>query len=379
MKGIIEGIGEAITFLLGTVELFIDGITKIFEGDVMGGLNDIFEGIVRTILAVPLTIINFLKPLFLDIIDYIAEPWNNMVTNVNQYISDTFTAISDYFVELKDNIVGFFVDAYNTVKTTITDAVQGAFNFISDIFNSISDFMSSAYTKAKNFVTSLPDRILGFISNMFSPIIDFFNAIGNRIKTTINGVIDALPLPNFVKDKIKFDVEPSQDQLDKQTDGSFEKLEAPKVDEDGIKLDKSLFDDIDKHKDAIQEYMEETGARLDLKGSRYLYDKGTPVLRFENTDGSANIVSAEDFSDGPAKEIAAVKNYQANKLANTADSVMNEDDLYAEGMGNGATTTIVNNNTNVDNSSVASQTDVHSGSLYTGVDTYHDKLAYGSA
>jgi len=292
MKGIIEGIGEAITFLLGTVELFIDGITKIFEGDVMGGLNDIFEGIVRTILAVPLTIINFLKPLFLDIIDYIAEPWNNMVTNVNQYISDTFTAISDYFVELKDNIVGFFVDAYNTVKTTITDAVQGAFNFISDIFNSISDFMSSAYTKAKNFVTSLPDRILGFISNMFSPIIDFFNAIGNRIKTTINGVIDALPLPNFVKDKIKFDVEPSQDQLDKQTDGSFEKLEAPKVDEDGIKLDKSLFDDIDKHKDAIQEYMEETGARLDLKGSRYLYDKGTPVLRFENTDGSANIVSA---------------------------------------------------------------------------------------
>jgi hypothetical protein len=379
MKGIIEGIGEAITFLLGTVELFIDGITKIFEGDVMGGLNDIFEGIVRTILAVPLTIINFLKPLFLDIIDYIAEPWNNMVTNVNQYISDTFTAISDYFVELKDNIVGFFVDAYNTVKTTITDAVQGAFNFISDIFNSISDFMSSAYTKAKNFVTSLPDRILGFISNMFSPIIDFFNAIGNRIKTTINGVIDALPLPNFVKDKIKFDVEPSQDQLDKQTDGSFEKLEAPKVDEDGIKLDKSLFDDIDKHKDAIQEYMEETGARLDLKGSRYLYDKGTPVLRFENTDGSANIVSAEDFSDGPAKEIAAVKNYQANKLANTADSVMNEDDLYDEGMGNGATTTIVNNNTNVDNSSVASQTDVHSGSLDTGVDTYHDKLAYGSA
>ena len=63
MKGIIEGIGEAISFLLGTVEKFIDGITKIFEGDIMGGLNDIFEGIVRTILAVPLTIINFLPPI----------------------------------------------------------------------------------------------------------------------------------------------------------------------------------------------------------------------------------------------------------------------------------------------------------------------------
>ena len=92
--------------------------------------------------------------------------------------------------------------------------------------------MSDGYQKAKNFVTSLPDRILGFISNMFSPIIDFFNAIGNRIKTTINGVIDALPLPDFVKDKIKFDVEPTQEELD-NAEKSFEKLA---LDEAGRKL-----------------------------------------------------------------------------------------------------------------------------------------------
>ena len=40
-----------------------------------------------------------------------------------------------------NNIITFFVDAYNAVKQTITDAVQGAFNFISDIFNSIADFV----------------------------------------------------------------------------------------------------------------------------------------------------------------------------------------------------------------------------------------------
>ena len=82
----------------------------------------------------------------------------------------------------------------------------------------------SSYTKAKNFVTSLPDKIMTFISNMFSPIIDFFNNIGNRIKMTINGVIDAFSITGFVKDKIKFDVEPSQEQLDAETE-KFEKLE----------------------------------------------------------------------------------------------------------------------------------------------------------
>ena len=36
---------------------------------------------------------------------------------------------------------------------------------------------------------------------------------------------------------------------------------------------------------------------------------------------------------------------------------------------------ITNNNYNTDNSSVSNKTDVHSGALDTGIDTYHDKLA----
>ena len=41
--------------------------------------------------------------------------------------------------------------------------------------------------------------------------------------------------------------------------------------------------------------------------------------------------------------------------------------------------TIVNNNYNTNNSTVANQTDVHSGSLDTNIDAYHDKLATSSA
>ena len=367
MKGIIKGIGEVITFLIGTVEKFIDGITKIFEGDIMGGLNDIFEGIVRTILAVPLTIINFLKPLFLDIIDYIAEPWNNMVTNVNQYISDTFTAIKDYFVELKDNIVGFFVDAYETVKTTITNAIQGAFDFIADIFNSISDFMSESYTKAKNFVTQLPDKILTFISNMFSPIIDFFNSIGNRIKMTINGVIDALPLPGFVKDKIKFDVEPSQDQMDAETD-KFEKLEAPQTDDNTInagtsfKLEKGVLQEPGGDGPALYPELESASRVSNILNTATGTEDFSPI----STD--------KGFLVGKADQMIMPEGVTKLEEIESAGNQKNMSDI--ESVGNTGETIIVNNNDySQQNQSVANQTDVHSGKLDTGIDSYFDRVA----
>ena len=57
-------------------------------------------------------------------------------------------------------------------------------------------------TKSKNFLTSLKFLAIKVVlvssKDMFESIIDFFNNIGNRIKMTINGVIDALPF-GFVK------------------------------------------------------------------------------------------------------------------------------------------------------------------------------------
>ena len=371
MKGIIEGIGEAISFLLGTVEKFIDGITKIFEGDIMGGLNDIFEGIVRTILAVPLTIINFLKPLFLDIIDYIAEPWNNMVTNVNQYISDTFTAIKDYFVELKDKIVGFFVEAYDTVKTTITNAVQGAFDFIADIFNSISDFMSESYTKAKNFITGLPDKILKFIANMFSPIIDFFNNIGNKIKDTINGVIESLPLPGFVKDKIKFDVEPSKDQLD-NAEAEFVKLETPEADGTTLKtFPKENFN----LKMGVLQNAENDGPMVFKKQG--LAERNAEILSAATGDPYTAINTNKGFMVVNPENALLPDSLQPPEKIAATDTNTKMEDIEDVG-GSGQTFVVTNNNYNTDNSSVSNKTDVHSGELDTGIDGYFDKVAFNA-
>ena len=384
MQGIIKGIGEAITFLIGTVEKFIDGITKIFEGDIMGGLNDIFEGIVRTILTVPLTIINFLKPLFLDIIDYIAEPWNNMVTNVNQYISDTFIAISNYFIELKDKFVGFFVEAYNTVKQTITDTINGAFTFIGNIFTTIGNFFSDSFNMVKDFVTGLPGRIVGFVKNMFSPIIDFFLNIGNTIKKAVNGVIESLPLPDFVKRKIKFNIAPTEAELKEaesltgdakvaekiasdQRQG-IEKIGGDNVFKDGVlqQNGKNLeVSNLGFAESMAEEMGEQVKVAMNKKTGKYVIVKNDMKLaeREGTTVQSQDLDMTDIIGQGGIDTNIKIPSTSIPDLAND----------------NQGAVTIVNNNYNTDNSSVATQTDVHSGSLDTGIDKYHDKLATASA
>ena len=383
MQGIIKGIGEAITFLIGTVEKFIDGITKIFEGDIMGGLNDIFEGIVRTILTVPLTIINFLKPLFLDIIDYIAEPWNNMVTNVNQYISDTFIAISNYFIELKDKFVGFFVEAYNTVKQTITDTINGAFTFIGNIFTTIGNFFNDSFNMVIDFVTGLPGRIVGFVKNMFSPIIDFFLNIGNTIKKAVNGVIESLPLPDFVKRKIKFNIAPTEAELKEaesltgdakvaekiasdQRQG-IEKIGGDNVFKDGVlqQNGKNLeVSNLGLAENIAEDMGEQVKVAMNKKTGKYVIVKNDMKLaeREGTTVQSQDLDMTDIIGQGGIDTNIKIPSTSIPDLAND----------------NQGAVTVVNNNYNTNNSSVANQTDVHSGALDTGIDTYHDKLATAS-
>ncbi len=377
MKGIIKGIGEVISFLIGTVEKFIDGITKIFTGDIMGGLNDIFEGILRTILAVPLMIVNFLKPLFLDLVDMIAEPWNNMVTSVNQYISDTFIAIKDYFIELKDKFIGFFTEAYNTVQTTITDAINGAFTFFADIFNSISDFFSDSFNKVKDFITGLPDKILGFVSNMFKPITNFFASIGNRIKEAINGIVDALPLPDFVKDKMKFNITPTQSELDEVSTGDASVAEKIALDEaKGLETIAGKY----QFKDGV---LQQNGQDFRAIGAGFAEAVAEEIgsqakVAYDKTN-KKYVVVKQDMALGEREgttiaspDVDMTDIIGTGTTTNVKLPVGKIPDLANDNQG---AVVVNNNNYNTNNSSVSSQTDVHSGKLDTGIDPYFEKSA----
>ena len=370
IKGIIKGIGEALSFVFGTVEKFIDGFKKLFSGDILGGISDIFEGIVRAVFAIPLMIVNFLKPLFMDLVNLIAEPWNKMVNAVHKYIANIFSSIT---------------------------------NFFGGLFDSISDF-----------ITGIPEKIMGFVKNMFSPIIDFFAGIGDRIKTVVNGIIDSLPLPKFIKDKMKFETKATKaaDEVITETgikakyvDDTMTGMKRERVSAGGATMQEG-FDEAQGEKYGTAEITKSgTG--------HYEYEKGimTPKefeeYRKLDTEGQLAFLKSLDEEEQKRREM--IMNLRDKKIAfdkQNADYIkkykvdepefMGPDDQMLQDYFNekilrqpktkmedvgpvepatAPVTQIVNSSPVNSQTNVASST-THAGKLDTGIDPYHDRHAY---
>ncbi len=368
IKGILQGIGQALSFVIGIVETFIDGFTKLFTGDIIGGLSDIFFGIVKTILAVPLMIVNFLTPLFKNIVGLMAEPWDNMVNSIHTFFGNLFTSIGE-----------MFMNVYNNVK---------------------------------DFVTSLPDKFVGFVTNMFAPIIDFFAGIGDRIKTAVNGIIDSLPLPKFVKDKMKFETKASKEI-------------GETVNETGVKnkyADASISGMQRERMTGGEATMNEAFA--EAKGEKY----GTARISQSGTSGydsASGIMTPAEFSEYNKLDTNGQMDYLKNldakeqerrrmidKLMNekitfdnknrdyiakyktTPDEMMSPDDKMLQDdkfqrqakiqassikpSDNKQAPIIIQKGGDTNNASVQTKSETYTGPLDTGIDPYFDRASYNS-
>jgi len=379
IKGIIEGIGQAISFVIGTVEKFIDGFTKLFSGDIIGGLNDIFEGIVRAILTVPLMIINFLTPLFKNLVDLIAPAWDNMVETVHTKIGEIFTGIGNFFTGLVSSIAGFFVDNFNIAKVKIMADIQGMMDFMGSIITTVKDAFSSAYDSIVTFVTDLPGRILGFVANMFSPIIDFFAGIGNRIKIAVNGIIDSLPLPKFVKEKMKFDIEPTKPELD--TVGTGDAGVAEKIASDAREGTETIGGKYNFQDGVLQE----NGKNLEVHSLGFAESIADTIgeqvkVAMDKKTGKFVVVKNDlTLAEGPKSTITGPDNISDILGSNSLDKNMKTPAISIptpEFVPNSPI--IINKGGDTNNASVQTKSETYTGPLETGIDPYFDRASYNS-
>ena len=156
-KNIIGGIGRIIGGIIEDIGPLIGGFTKLLQGDIMGGFKDIGTGLLNIVLFIPRAIARFFEPVLAKIEASIrAIPEN----------------IANFFTDLKDQAIE---NARNNIQA-IKDLFTGAFNTI------------------KNSVTGI-----------FSSIGDFFSNLVDNIKSFINNAIDSLPLPDFLKKKLKLE------------------------------------------------------------------------------------------------------------------------------------------------------------------------------
>jgi hypothetical protein len=374
IKNLLEGVGRALSFVIDAVTKVVDGFTQMFNGDILGGLATIFGGIFDFIIAIPkamfMQVIKILSPLAKAVGDFFVDIYDGIVKSIN----DTIQGIKDWFNGLYDSVVGFFVTAYENAKKQITSDINGMLQFVSDIFNTVYNAIADAVTAVKNFVVGIPDRIMSFVTSMFDPIIDFFSGIGDSIKNAINGIIDSLPLPDFIKNKVKFDTTPSDTEIAK---GSKElaKDETPQA--------KSIVQHIAENKDKIQAYAEARGLPFDLEQTMLMAKHSTPTDNPKMMFGNANysdMMSLKNL-DGATELIKSGESPTAQaqmKEEKTVTPKIKMADLPPVKEGKESPINVTNNNFNTTSNSVASNTDVHSGKLDTGIDPYFEKNAVGA-
>ena len=158
-KNIIGGIGRVIEGIIDIIGPLITGLGKILTGDIMGGLKDLGQSLLNLVTLPTKLLLEFFDPA-IQVIKQIGESILSFITGIPEYISTAFT------------------------------------NMISEM-----------KTNFANNTAAIKSSIMG----IFAPISDFFSALGDRVKTIINSLIEKLPLPDFVKKKLKLETKATQE------------------------------------------------------------------------------------------------------------------------------------------------------------------------
>ena len=213
----------------------------------------------------------------LDAITQIPKRIFEFLINAAGTIINSIGALFGAEGDVTTTVKNFFIDLENKVKEAFQNAI--AF-FTEDIPNAVSNIT----TEIGNFFKDTFDKIKNSIKNVFTSIGDFFSSIGDGIKSFINSAIDALPLPGFLKKKLKLETKATREADERIT-------------ETGIKAkyaDESITG-------MQRERMTGGGATMgegfaEFEGEKY----GTANIRTSGTagyDSASGIMTPEEFTE----------------------------------------------------------------------------------
>jgi len=184
----VEGLGKTLPTVFEGLGTIIDGLISIFKGDFVEGFKSLFKGAGLILKGAADFVLNF----FGTSTDEIGE------------------SIKQFFTDILDGIKAPFIAVYDFIKPGGTgDQMLAEY-----IYEPIDNFIENV----KTFFTDLWDGAVQAVKDTFAGIGNFFSSIVDRIKTSINGAIDALPLPGFIKDKLKLETKASREADERITE-----------------------------------------------------------------------------------------------------------------------------------------------------------------
>jgi len=178
-----EDLGPLLSDAFSIIGDTFTGIFKMVKGifTLDGGL--IKEGL-DSLLALPGKVATF-------VIDAVASIVNSIGAAFG-IEGDVTTNIMNFFTDIKNKVV----ESFNNALSFFTEDIPAK---VTEMKDSITSFFTDTFSKIKNGV-----------KDAFSSVGNFFSDIGDSVKSLVNSAIDALPLPKFLKNKLKLDTKASK-------------------------------------------------------------------------------------------------------------------------------------------------------------------------
>ena len=340
LKVAMGGLVMAAQTFMASLKFISDLIVGLFTGD-FDLIKKAFSDVLKAFDDIGNKFLGVLKDAFVGLINGIGNifGFDNLIETARVYFMET---IPNAFNEAIENLKVEFMKDINFIKTRF-----------GEIFDAIGETFTSTVESVKNFFVSLPGKIMSGVKSLFQPVMDFFSSIGTSIKQAINGIIDALPMPQFLKDKVKFDIPVKEEEVAKEIstetpDNVIDVMPKPKV-KDGVIVN-------DSNEPII--YAKFNAAKSAAKLANLKDNEGDFEARALNTGGF--VVASNKDSLTPNVEIAAKPRLRPNEIGSTNNNMA---PIIITRGGDNST---ISNVAKVDNNNV---------NLNVNVDSYHDRMS----
>tara|TARA_B100001115_G_scaffold76670_1_gene56446 strand:+ start:339 stop:2057 length:1719 start_codon:yes stop_codon:yes gene_type:complete len=340
LKVAMGGLVMAAQTFMASLKFISDLIVGLFTGD-FDLIKKAFSDVLKAFDDIGNKFLGVLKDAFVGLINGIGNifGFDNLIETARVYFMET---IPNAFNEAIENLKVEFMKDINFIKTRF-----------GEIFDAIGETFTSTVESVKNFFVSLPGKIMSGVKSLFQPVMDFFSSIGTSIKQAINGIIDALPMPQFLKDKVKFDIPVKEEEVAKEIstetpDNVIDVMPKPKV-KDGVIVN-------DSNEPIV--YAKFNAAKSAAKLANLKDNEGDFEARALNTGGF--VVASNKDSLTPNVEIAAKPRLRPNEIGSTNNNMA---PIIITRGGDNST---ISNVAKVDNNNV---------NLNVNVDSYHDRMS----
>lgn len=284
-------IGLAITAILLLFRYF-DDIVKALEpafkaiGRVMKELQPVFDLIMKTLDAIVKPVLKTIGNVLGLVFGVVADGVGGIIKVIKGIFTLDGGMILDGLAQLTSGIRNFIGGLFGAIW-------QG----IKDLGSSIDDLFGNAFSNIWTYIKSIPGRIMDGIRSIGESVGNFFTMIGDKVKSAINSVIDSLPLPNWLKEKMKLDTSAMKAEKERNK-ASEQDFEAKQV------IQSNLSGELDRGPTPVYEDMKPKTINMDqptmAKNVRPKTDSDVQSMieNFKKTrEGLEDIVNKYGFGD----------------------------------------------------------------------------------